>query len=77
MGISMHVLDALQAGHEQGVDDAAIMMAGGEEVGRRISDPLRLVKLWKPDVREGILAFWRFRVRVCSRLASAAVQLAG
>ena len=72
-GMDMHALDALQGKGKQDRDDAAAMLHAGYELGKRVPDPLRLVKLWQPDVREGILAFSRFKVRApaCASAAAA------
>ena len=60
--MDMHALDAVQAGASLDADDAAVMLDSGHELGKHIPDPARKVKLWRPDVRAGLLAQRRFKV---------------
>ena len=58
----MGALDAVQANQSLAHDDAAVMMESGHELGRLIQDPVRRLKLWRQEVRQGWQITWKFQV---------------
>ena len=61
-GKDMGALDAVQAKKDLKHDDAAVMMESSHEIGRRIKDPLRCIKLWRREVWQGLAVTWKFQV---------------
>ena len=55
-------LAAVQADQDVADDDAAVMLASGHELAHQMTDPLRRLKLWRPDVLHGIFTHWKFKV---------------
>ena len=55
-------LAAVQADKDVVDDDAAVMLASGHELAHQMTDPLRRLKLWRPDVLHGIFTHWKFKV---------------
>ena len=60
--MDMKALDAVQARDNLQADDAAVMLDSGHELGKRIADPARQLRLWQKDVRKAWVAMLRFKV---------------
>lgn len=62
-GFDMHAQgDAQAGGHVAGDDVAAAMVTIGHELGERMADPTRALRLWRRDVSNGYAAIWTYQV---------------
>ena len=61
-GKDMGGLAAVRADKNVETDEAATLLAGSHEIADQMKDPLRWVKLWRPDVLHGAYILWKFKV---------------